>query len=154
MSSSTFLKKTRLFLSFFTYALSTLFQNLSHTLSATLHRLLYKPLPAADQQSSRQNVVIVGASFAGYYAAQFLATSLPPSHRVVVVEPHSHFHFTWVFPRLAAGGAAQAGHEHEAFIPYGPHLRRAPADAVVWKRDKVERVGRESVVLRGGEEVR
>ena len=69
-----------------------------------------------------RNIVIVGASYAGYHAARVLALSLPPQSdfRVVVVEPNSHFQFTWVLPRFSV----VPGHDHKAFIPYGGYVGR------------------------------
>ncbi|KAK3683317.1 hypothetical protein B0T22DRAFT_411239 [Podospora appendiculata] len=104
--------------------------------------------------SEVQNVVVVGAAFAGYFAARILATTLPRDGRwrVVVVEPNSHFNFTWVLPRFCV----LEGHEHKAFIPYVPEFfgDKVPVGMVQWVRDRVVRVGRESVVLRGGAEVK
>ena len=111
----------------------------------------HKPrrLTAPEKTDKPRNIVIVGASFAGYHAARIIALDLPPDspYRVVVIEPNSHFNFTWVLPRLCV---VEGGHEHKAFIPYGPHLGGAPVE---WVRDRVVEVGRESVRLGGGEEI-
>lgn len=39
---------------------------------------------------------------------------VPASHRVVLVEPHSHFNHIFTFPRFAV----LPGHEQKAFVPY------------------------------------
>lgn len=105
-------------------------------------------LSAPESADKPRNIVIVGANFAGYHAARIIAMDLPADspYQVVVIEPNSHFNFTWVLPRFCVA----EGHEHKAFIPYGPHLGGAPAK---WIRDHVAEVGRETVVLGSGEEV-
>ncbi|KAA8643816.1 hypothetical protein EYZ11_007581 [Aspergillus tanneri] len=61
-----------------------------------------------------RNIVVVGGSYVGKTAAQELARRMPDTHRVLLVEPHSHFHHLFTFPRFAV----IPGHEHKAFIPY------------------------------------
>ncbi|KAL1836223.1 hypothetical protein VTJ49DRAFT_5418 [Mycothermus thermophilus] len=102
--------------------------------------------------SEVKNVVVAGASFAGYFAARLLATSLPKDgrYRVVVIEPNSHFNFTWIMPRFCVVG----GHEHKAFIPYTPaFFSQAPKGMVRWVQDRVTGVRKNAVVLRSGDEI-
>ncbi|KAM5347333.1 hypothetical protein ACJ41O_010338 [Fusarium nematophilum] len=61
-----------------------------------------------------KNVVVIGGSYVGLAAVKELATLLPVTHRVLLVEPHSHFHHLFAFPRFAV----VPNHEHKAFIPY------------------------------------
>ncbi|KAK2067303.1 hypothetical protein P8C59_001056 [Phyllachora maydis] len=61
-----------------------------------------------------RNVVVVGGSYVGMAAAKELAILLPKTHRVLLVEPHSHFHHLFAFPRFAI----VPNQEHKAFIPY------------------------------------
>ncbi|KXX79699.1 Apoptosis-inducing factor A [Madurella mycetomatis] len=61
-----------------------------------------------------RNVVVVGGSFVGLNTAKELASLLPATHRVLLVEPHSHFHHLFAFPRFAI----TPNHEHKAFIPF------------------------------------
>lgn len=101
-----------------------------------------------------KNIVIVGASFAGCSALRILEKGLPPKSRfrVVVIEPHSHFHFTWVLPRLCV----VQGHEHKAFIPYDgiKPLSGNGAATTRWVHDKVQEVAATHVKLQGsGEEI-
>lgn len=106
--------------------------------------------PSSDTRD--RNIVIVGASFAGYQAARVLCRNLPPgtSYRVVVVEPNSHFQFTWVLPRFCVA----KGHEHKAFIPYRQDLKDIPEDALRWVKDRVVEVTRTHVKLHdSGEEI-
>ncbi|KAJ3540479.1 hypothetical protein NM208_g5045 [Fusarium decemcellulare] len=63
---------------------------------------------------SLKNVVVIGGSYVGMAAVKELATLLPVTHRVLLVEPHSHFHHLFAFPRFAI----VPNHEHKAFIPY------------------------------------
>lgn len=59
----------------------------------------------------------------GTRAAQLLAKGLPKGWRVVVVDRNSHMNHVYVFPRYAV----VPGHEHKAFIPYGPMFQRPDA---------------------------
>ncbi|KPM40295.1 hypothetical protein AK830_g6291 [Neonectria ditissima] len=98
------------------------------------------------------NIVVVGANFAGLQAARAISMNLPPNsrYRVVVVEPNSHFQFTWVLPRFCVAKS----HEHKAFVPYGGNLKPVPEGAIQWKRDRVVGLSKSHVTLQdSGEEV-
>ncbi|KAK1763883.1 hypothetical protein QBC33DRAFT_548801 [Phialemonium atrogriseum] len=69
-----------------------------------------------------RNVVVVGGSYVGVNAAKELANLLPSTHRVLLIEPHSHFHHLFAFPRFAI----LPDHEHKAFIPYKGVFSAAP----------------------------
>ncbi|KAL8381589.1 hypothetical protein RB595_005733 [Gaeumannomyces hyphopodioides] len=104
--------------------------------------------PQQQPPQQPRNIVVVGASFAGYHVARQVAAGLPEgaAHRVVVVEPSSHFHWTWVLPRVCA----VEGHEHKAFIPYGPHLAGAASPGRLrWVTGRVASASRGSVRLEG-----
>lgn len=94
-------------------------------LTSIIHRHTYK-------QIDSRNIVVIGASFAGYHAARCLANSLPTGYRVVVIEKNSHFQLTWVLPRFCV----VEGHEHKAFIPYSPYIK-GPDGACLWIHDTV-----------------
>ncbi|CAG8127843.1 unnamed protein product [Penicillium salamii] len=100
-----------------------LFQ-LQWNLNRIIHKHTYK--------KGDKNIVVIGASFAGYHTARCLANSLPTGYRVVVIEKNSHFQLTWVLPRFSV----VAGHENKAFIPYSPYIN-APDGACVWVHDSV-----------------
>jgi NADH dehydrogenase FAD-containing subunit len=102
-------------------------------------------------EDRRFNIVIVGASFAGHQVARIIANNLPPRspYRVIVIEPSSHFVFTWVLPRYCVA----KGHEQKAFVPYGGYTDAAPDGAVRWIKDRVVSVTRESVELQDSKEV-
>ncbi|KAF1730743.1 Apoptosis-inducing factor 2 [Beauveria bassiana] len=101
--------------------------------------------PAAERT---HNIVVIGASFSGHYAARIIARSLPPDskHRVVVVEPNSHFQFTWVLPRFCV---IPGGHEHKAFIPYGKYAD-AVDGALHWIKDRAVGITESEVLLQNG----
>ncbi|OKO98659.1 Apoptosis-inducing factor -like protein [Penicillium subrubescens] len=61
-----------------------------------------------------RNIIVVGGSFVGRSTAQELSKIIPPTHRVLLAEAHSHFHHLFTFPRFAI----VPGQEHKAFIPY------------------------------------
>jgi NADH dehydrogenase FAD-containing subunit len=105
--------------------------------------------PAVPEERTR-NIVIIGASFAGHYAVRLIANSLPPNSpfRVIVIEPSSHFVFTWVLPRFCVA----KGHAHKAFIPYGGNIEGVPEGAVRWIQDKVVAVTKDSVQLKNSDE--
>lgn len=109
--------------------------------------LRYRSSPAPSAEQTR-SIVIVGASFAGYHAARLIATSLPPNSpfKIVIIEPNTHFQFTWLLPRFCV----ISGHEHKAFIPYGPYLDGSP---VQWIRDRVQSIENKCILLQSGEKV-
>ncbi|KAJ5533676.1 hypothetical protein N7494_010228 [Penicillium frequentans] len=98
-------------------------------LTSIVHRFTYQ----LDDQP--KNIVIVGASFAGYHAARCLANSIPSGHRVVVIEKNSHFQLTWVLPRFCNVD----GHDEKAFIPYGSYIH-GPPGSWSWICDTVESI--------------
>jgi len=99
-----------------------------------------------ESKTPKRNIVVVGAGFAGYHAARIIACDLQADSpfEVVVIEPNSHFNFTWVLPRFCV----VENHEDKAFIPYGPYLNGARA---TWVQGKVASVDKESVTLGSGE---
>ncbi|KAL2815861.1 hypothetical protein BDW59DRAFT_153591 [Aspergillus cavernicola] len=64
--------------------------------------------------SALKNIIVVGGSYVGKTTAQELARIVPNTHRILLIEPHSHFHHLFAFPRFAI----VPGQEHKAFIPY------------------------------------
>ncbi|KAJ3335608.1 hypothetical protein HDU93_004905 [Gonapodya sp. JEL0774] len=81
----------------------------------------------------RKNAVVIGGSFAGISAVNSLKGRLPPSHRVILIEPRSTFHFAFAFPRAAVLG----GFEDSLFIPYAK-LFSNPDEGVVLRCKAVE----------------
>ncbi|KAJ5808992.1 hypothetical protein N7474_010261, partial [Penicillium riverlandense] len=75
--------------------------------------------------NSLRNIIVVGGSFVGRTTAQELARVIPPTHRVLLAEPHSHFHHLFTFPRFAI----VPGQEHKAFIPYSGIFSAVPNPA-------------------------
>lgn len=124
--------------------LSRVQQNCSHLCMKTSRAAL------RTSWSSSPSRVIIGASFAGHYAARLLARSLPADskYRVVVIEPNSHFQFTWVLPRFCV---IPGGHEHKAFIPYGKYADAADG-ALHWIKDRAVRITESAVVLQDADE--
>lgn len=118
---------------------------------ASLIRLqarLWGSTPAAERT---HNIVIVGASFAGHHATRVIASQLPrdSKYRVVVIEPNSHFQFTWVLPRFCVA----PGHDEKAFVPYGGYVNTVEG-ALCWVRGRVASVSDNAVTLEGtGEEI-
>lgn len=115
------------------------------SLSPRLHRLTYRSVEYP------RNVVMIGASFAGYHAARCLASSLPTGYRVVIIEKNTHLQVTWLLPRFSV----VPGHEHKAFVPYGPYLSAVPKGSYEWVRDTAEQIivdddGRGNVQLGSG----
>lgn len=146
------LEKSKLYAGLAVYIIALAWEDLSRSIRSKFnrHRALWSgPSPGSERT---KNIVVVGASFAGYHAARLIATSLPPHspYRVVVVEPHSHFQFTWVLPRFCV----VKGHEHKAFIPYGGYVAGAPEGCIRWIKDRVASLDRGSVTLASnGEEI-
>ncbi|KAI0179571.1 FAD/NAD(P)-binding domain-containing protein [Hypoxylon sp. FL1284] len=139
------------------FGLSLLLSLLRHSLSfriKLLQRFISPPSPSLSAPKKPRNIVIVGASVAGYTAARTIAQYLLPDspYRIVVVEPRDHFHFTWVLPRFCVA----EGHEHKAFIPYGGYLPAGSLEAdggkVKWIQDRVESISRDAITLKSSGE--
>ncbi|KAK2013824.1 FAD/NAD(P)-binding domain-containing protein [Colletotrichum eremochloae] len=110
------------------------------------------PIPPAAKDAEPINIVIVGASFAGYHAARVIATSLPVDgpYRLIIVEPNRHWQFTWTLPRFCV----VEGHEHKTFIPYGPYLPADSESIVRWIHDRVSTITEKTVTIQcTGEEI-
>lgn len=105
-------------------------RGLSFAIHSRIHRFTYHGI------SEPRKIVIIGASFAGYQAACLLANSVPTGYQVVIIEQHSHFNFTWVFPRFCV----VEGHEHKALVPYGSFLSKVPRDSYHWIRGTVSKI--------------
>ncbi|KAI1097538.1 FAD/NAD(P)-binding domain-containing protein [Jackrogersella minutella] len=153
------LEKTLLVINGVGFALSSILAAIRRSLYFRL-RFLRRSMSSSSAASSEpkkpRNVVIVGASMAGYTAARTIAQYLLSSseYRVVVIEPRDHFHFTWVLPRFCV----VEGHDHKPFIPYGGYLPAGALEAdggkVAWCKDRVATISRESVTLQStGEEI-
>ncbi|KAL0934151.1 uncharacterized protein CTRU02_210950 [Colletotrichum truncatum] len=98
------------------------------------------------------NIVIIGASFAGYHAARLIASALPTDgpYRLIIIEPNRHWHFTWTLPRFCVIG----GHEAKTFIPYGPYLPADSAPIVRWIHDRASTIDEKTVTIQGtGEKI-
>lgn len=140
------------------FGLSQILAILRRSISFRLKLLRYSMSSSSSSSAASsekpRNIIVVGASMAGYSAARTLAQHLLPNspYRVVVVEPRDHFHFTWVLPRFCVA----EGHEHKAFIPYGGFLPAGALEAdggkVAWVQGRVARISRESVTLEGSDE--
>ncbi|KAI0968905.1 hypothetical protein F4678DRAFT_441863 [Xylaria arbuscula] len=72
--------------------------------------------------TSLRNVIVIGGSYVGVSTTQGLTSLLPSTHRVLLIEPHSHFHHLFAFPRFAI----IPSYEHKAFIPYSGTFAAAP----------------------------
>ncbi|KAL7910675.1 hypothetical protein GGI35DRAFT_478096 [Trichoderma velutinum] len=145
------LEKAKLYSKVAGFALVVLWVELRLALRAAIVRRQASWFGSSGAEERTRNIVIVGASFAGYRVAQIVAKNLPPRspYRVVVIEPNSHFQFTWVLPRFCV----VQGHEHKAFIPYGGYLRGAIEGSFRWVKDKVTDIDRTAVKLQDSGEV-
>ncbi|KAI0137798.1 FAD/NAD(P)-binding domain-containing protein [Hypoxylon sp. NC0597] len=138
------------------FVLAALRRSLSFRLKLLRHSMSSSSSSSSSEPKKPKNIVIIGASIAGYTAARTIAQYLLPDseNRVVVIEPRDHFHFTWVLPRFCV----VEGHEHKAFIPYGGYLPAGSLEAdggkVAWIKDRVASISRDSVSLEStGDEI-
>ncbi|KAI1451621.1 FAD/NAD(P)-binding domain-containing protein [Annulohypoxylon moriforme] len=137
------------------FIISAIRRSLSFRLKLLRHSMSSSKASSSEPKKPR-NIVIVGASIAGYTAARTIAQYLlsDSEFRIVVIEPRDHFHFTWVLPRFCV----VEGHEHKVFIPFGGYLPPGSLEAdggkVAWVKDRVANISREGVSLQsGGEEI-
>lgn len=141
------LQRAFLFTRLVAYAFKAYFSILRRSVDAKAVAFLSRNAPDTPRT---KNIVVVGAAFAGYHAANLITKSLPRGspYRVVVIEPNTHYNFTWVLPRFCV----IEGHEHKAFIPYGGYFAGVPKGAIQWIRDRAVSVGKTSVQLRDGKQ--
>ncbi|RMD40577.1 hypothetical protein DV735_g4567, partial [Chaetothyriales sp. CBS 134920] len=112
-------------------------------LKGRIHRLTYKSV------ARPKNVVVVGGSFAGWWLLDTLIKALPTGWRVVLIEKNSHFHFTWLWPRMVG----VPGHDHKSIVPYPAKHPQAPEGIYELKRGNAISIEKDAVVLEGGERV-
>lgn len=146
------IRKGLLFTRLVGYAVRVFFSLMRGAASAKIAAWTTRPPKHPIDPSEIKTIVVVGAAFAGYFCTKLMASSLPRDgrYRIIVIEPNSHFNFTWVLPRFCV----VEGHEHKAFIPYTPDFfSQAPEGVVKWVRDKVTSVERGNVLLESGEEI-
>ncbi|KAI0468381.1 hypothetical protein F4859DRAFT_524630 [Xylaria cf. heliscus] len=139
------LEKTVLYFKLVVYIFGIVYEELGRAARIAWVRYRVRLLDRHAPPPRDRNIVVVGASFAGNRVAQLLTTCLPPNspYRVIVIEPNSHFQFSWVLPRLCV----VEGHEHKAFIPYGGNVHDDPVGVLRWVRDRVVGVTERSVQL-------
>ena len=137
------LEKVRLVSKLVVLAFSLVFYRLRLLISARVHRWTYKLV------ANPKNVVVVGGSFGGFFLAKQLAESLPTGYRVVLIEKHSHFHFTWNFPRISV----VSGQTHKAFVPYPKQPSLAPNGVYSFRQGTVIDVDVAKVVLEDGSQI-
>ena len=143
------LKKKLLFVQLVGYIVTELWNMLFRPVKRVLiRRHISQNKKLVDSESNVEEksgaIVIIGGSFSGYFAAGLIASTLPPDSRyhVIVIEPNSHFHFTWVLPRFCV----VPDHEHKAFIPHGSFV--AKHKKIRWIQDKAMTIDKTSVSLR------
>lgn len=128
--------------------------------SLTKRSIVSRPLTSSQVPASKKDgeevgvrhVVIVGASFAGYHAARLIAASIPTdgSWKIIIVEPNSHYQFTWTLPRFCV----VEGHEDKTFIPYGPYIPERAQHVVRWVHGRASTVRPGSILIQeSGEEI-
>ncbi|KAJ3100606.1 hypothetical protein HDU96_010284, partial [Phlyctochytrium bullatum] len=85
---------------------------------------------AASQSDAqmKKNIVIVGGSYAAVAACFRARSILPSTHRIIIIEKHSHLHFMFAFPRAIV----LDGFEHELFVPY-TKMFSSPDQGVVYQ---------------------
>jgi NADH dehydrogenase FAD-containing subunit len=72
-----------------------------------------------------------------------------PTHRTILIEPHSHFHHLYALPRYSV----VQGFEHRAFIPYSAMFKDLPPDATEVVQSRVTAIYPDRVELDYGEHI-
>ena len=87
--------------------------------------------------------------FPGTKAVELVAARMHPTHRTILIEPHSHFHHLYAFPRYSV----VHGFEHRAFIPYSAMFKDLPPDATEVVQSRVTAIYPDRVELDYGEPI-
>ncbi|KAF8257660.1 FAD/NAD-P-binding domain-containing protein [Lactarius quietus] len=108
-------------------------------------------MPSVELRSrnQRRNVVVIGGSYAGTKAVELIAARMHPTHRTILVEPHTHFHHLYALPRYSV----VHGFEHRAFIPYSAMFKDLPPDATEVVQSRVTAIHPDRVELDYGEPI-
>jgi len=86
-----------------------------------LKRTMSTSIPTVNgKHEAKPNIVVLGGSYVGSKAVEFIAAAMHTTHKTILVEKNSHFQHLFAFPRFAI----VPGYEHMAFVPYkvGPFL--------------------------------
>lgn len=136
--------KIGLYARVFSYIFVVLGEELQYVFNSAMVRQRARLFGSTQAIERDRTIVIVGASFAGHHVARLIAGQLSPKsrYRVVVIEPNSHFQFTWVLPRFCV----IKDHEHKAFIPYGKYVTCLPG-VLEWIQDRVVSIDKTHVRL-------
>ncbi|KAK5034635.1 hypothetical protein LTS07_000539 [Exophiala sideris] len=137
------LPKLFLFLKAISVIFSLTYWRIKLRIQASIHQWTYRAV--ADPK----NVVVIGGSFAGFFLAKQLAQSLPTGYKAIVIEKHSHYHFTWNFPRISV----ISGHTQNAFIPYPTQPSLAPVGAYSFRQGEVVEIEPNQVTLADGSSI-
>jgi NADH dehydrogenase FAD-containing subunit len=147
------LAKAILFLRLVAYSLSLLLDNFKRNralrrVESTDTKRVAPPSTGNDDKVTSQprNIVIVGASFAGYHVARLIASSIPidGSWNIVIIEPSQHYQFTWTLPRFCV----IEGHEEKTFIPYGPYLPERARGIIRWVHHHASVISKTAISIR------
>ena len=87
--------------------------------------------------------------FTGTKAVELVAARMHPTHRTILIEPHSHFHHLYALPRYSV----VHGFEHRAFIPYSAMFKDLPLDATQVVQARVTAIHSDRVELDCGEPI-
>ncbi|KAF9301548.1 hypothetical protein BGZ74_006592 [Mortierella antarctica] len=84
-------------------------------------------IPAAStaqevSPNQKKNVVVIGGSCVAVSTLLTGKKILPSTHRLIIIEKHSHFHYMFAFPRACV----IQGWENELFVPYTKVFEDAP----------------------------
>ncbi|KAK5942020.1 hypothetical protein PMZ80_005972 [Knufia obscura] len=114
---------------------SLLTQRLLDRLQNLIHFHTYTP------HATPKDIIVIGASYAGYTCAEHLSQTLPPGWRVVLTEINEFFNHTWLFPRASV--MSRKAIEQLTYIPYPIRPRYAPDGSYLFRRRKASRVDTE-----------
>ncbi|KZF19397.1 putative amid-like NADH oxidoreductase [Xylona heveae TC161] len=135
--------KLKFYGKFFVIVLKYAFEFIGQRIQAIIHKWTYVADPSA------KNVVVLGGSFSGVFAAKRLAESLPTGYKVVLIEKNSHFNYTFNFPRYSV----LQGHEQLAFVPYDGLVHALPQGSLQVVHDTALGLTRNEVELKSGEKI-
>jgi len=127
---NTTLSKTALIVTLTRTIFTLSIQCLIDKIEALVHYYTYKPT------SSPKNVLVIGASYAGYVCAEHLSHTLPSGYRVILIEKNTHFNHTWLFPRTSVFAGSQQNITKLSYIPYPEAPRWAPRGSYLFKNAK------------------
>ncbi|KAK0201242.1 FAD/NAD-P-binding domain-containing protein [Desarmillaria ectypa] len=112
-------------------------------------RFQRSPVPAEESTAPKPNIIVIGGSYVGNSAVDFLASSLHRTHNIVLIEKNTHIQHLFAFPRVSV----VPGFENRAFVPFTNAFHASPPDSTSVIHAIAEKILPGQIVLDNGQSI-